>query len=96
VSFINNGFPAVRFMETFECSPSPVDNTCGILPLPCPPPAQIPNFDSSQHASPDGSLLAGSSVFGGSLLKNSTWRPCPSPFLWQRIPSCHSRNKCSD
>jgi hypothetical protein len=40
-SFINNGFPAVRFMETFECSPSPVDNSCG-GPLPCPPPAQIP------------------------------------------------------
>ena len=44
VSFINNGFPAVRFMETFECSPSPVDNSCGITPLPCPPPAQIPPF----------------------------------------------------
>jgi hypothetical protein len=44
VSFINNGIPAVRFMETFECSPSPVDNSCGILPLPCPPPAQIPAF----------------------------------------------------
>lgn len=44
LSFINNGFPAVRFMETFECSPSPVDNSCGILPLPCPPPAQIPAF----------------------------------------------------
>src|SRR6516162_175174 len=42
VSFINNGFPAVRFMETFECSPSPVDNSCGITPLPCPPPSQIP------------------------------------------------------
>jgi hypothetical protein len=41
VSFINNGFPAVRFMETFECSPSPVDNSCG-GPLPCPPPANIP------------------------------------------------------
>src|SRR3984957_18384476 len=44
VSFINNGYPAVRFMETFECSPSPVDNSCGILPRPCPPPAQIPAF----------------------------------------------------
>jgi hypothetical protein len=44
VSFINNGFPAVRFMETFECSPSPVDNSCGVTPLPCPPPAQIPAF----------------------------------------------------
>src|SRR5215471_5493728 len=41
VSFINNGIPAVRFMETFECSPSPVDNSCG-GPLPCPAPAQIP------------------------------------------------------
>jgi hypothetical protein len=30
-------------METFECSPSPVDNSCG-GPLPCPPPAQIPAF----------------------------------------------------
>ena len=43
VSFINNGFPAVRFMETFECSPSPVDNSCG-GPFPCPPPANIPDF----------------------------------------------------
>src|SRR4029077_13757710 len=40
-SFINNGFPAVRMMETFECSPSPVDNSCG-LPLPCPAPSNIP------------------------------------------------------
>src|SRR5207302_5250190 len=32
---------AVRFMETHECSPSPVDNSCG-GPFPCPPPAQIP------------------------------------------------------
>ncbi|HKD16825.1 MAG TPA: M28 family metallopeptidase [Thermoanaerobaculia bacterium] len=40
-AFINNAFPAVRFMETFECSPSPVDNSCG-APLPCPPPANIP------------------------------------------------------
>jgi len=44
VSFINNGFPAVRLMETFECSPSPVDNSCGATKLPCPPPAQIPAF----------------------------------------------------
>src|SRR5215471_2355639 len=44
VSFINNGFPAVRFMETFECSPSPVDNSCGATKLPCPPPTQIPAF----------------------------------------------------
>jgi hypothetical protein len=43
VAFIDNGFPAVRMMETFECSPSPVDNSCG-GPLPCPPPAQIPAF----------------------------------------------------
>ena len=43
VSFINNGIPAVRLMERFECSPSPVDNSCG-GPLPCPPPAQIPAF----------------------------------------------------
>jgi len=43
VSFINNGIPAVRFMERFECSPSPVDNSCG-GPFPCPPPAHIPDF----------------------------------------------------
>ncbi len=43
VSFINNGIPAVRIMERFECSPSPVDNSCG-GPLPCPPPAQVPAF----------------------------------------------------
>lgn len=43
VSFINNGYPAVRIMERFECSPSPVDNSCG-GPLPCPPPAKIPAF----------------------------------------------------
>jgi hypothetical protein len=30
-------------METFECSPSPVDNSCG-GPLPCAPPANIPAF----------------------------------------------------
>ncbi len=40
-SFISQAHPAVRFMETFECSPSPVDNSCG-GPLPCPPPANIP------------------------------------------------------
>ena len=40
-SFINNGYPAVRIMETFECSPSPVDNSCG-GPFPCPPPANVP------------------------------------------------------
>ena len=43
VSFINNGIPAVRLMERFECSPSPVDNSCGGT-LPCPPPAQIPAY----------------------------------------------------
>jgi hypothetical protein len=42
-SFISNAYPAVRMMETHECSPSPVDNSCG-GPLPCPPPAQIPAF----------------------------------------------------
>jgi bacterial leucyl aminopeptidase len=40
-SFISQAFPAVRFMETFECSPSPPDNSCG-SPLPCLPPANIP------------------------------------------------------
>jgi Peptidase family M28 len=43
VSFLNNAYPAVRLMETFECSPSPVDNSCG-GPLPCPPPANVPAF----------------------------------------------------
>jgi hypothetical protein len=43
-SFISQAYPAVRFMETFECSPSPPDNSCGITPLPCPAPAQIPAF----------------------------------------------------
>jgi hypothetical protein len=42
-SFISHAYPAVRFMETHECSPSPVDNSCG-GPFPCPPPAQIPTF----------------------------------------------------
>lgn len=40
-SFVDHGFPAVRIMETFECSPSPVDNSCG-GPFPCPPPAHLP------------------------------------------------------
>jgi len=45
VSFINNGYPAIRLMERFECSPSPVNNTCPqTQPLPCPPPGQIPAF----------------------------------------------------
>jgi hypothetical protein len=43
VSFINVGYPAVRIMERFECSPSPVNNSCG-GPYPCPPPKQIPAF----------------------------------------------------
>ena len=43
-SFISNAYPAVRIMETHECSPSPVDNSCGAATLPCPPPAQIPAF----------------------------------------------------
>jgi hypothetical protein len=42
-SFISQAHPAVRFMETHECSPSPVDNSCG-GPFPCPPPEQIPAF----------------------------------------------------
>ena len=54
-SFINHGFAAVRFMETFECSPSPVDNSCG-GPLPCPPPANIPasckDFTTAHQHSP--------------------------------------------
>ena len=37
ISFNDQAYPAVRIMETFECSPSPVDNSCG-SPLPCPPP----------------------------------------------------------
>jgi len=55
-SFISNGYPAVRIMETFECSPSPVDNSCGAIP--CPPPANVPasckDFTTShQHAPGD-------------------------------------------
>ena len=44
VSFINNGFPAVRLMERFECSPSAVNNSCPAPFFPCPPPPQIPAF----------------------------------------------------
>ena len=50
ISFINNGDPAVRIMETHECSPSPPDNSCGLLPLPlngCPTPANIPEHCKS-------------------------------------------------
>jgi hypothetical protein len=65
ISFINNGYAAVRIMETRECSPSPPDNSCGILPLPCPTPADIPTecksfltaqqhtpFDLAEHVTP--------------------------------------------
>ena len=47
ISFINQGYPAVRIMETKECSPSPPDNSCGLLPLPCPTPANIPDHCKS-------------------------------------------------
>jgi hypothetical protein len=57
-SFINLGVPGVRFMETFECSPSPIDNGCG-GPLPCPPPATVRernakclDFNTSHQHSP--------------------------------------------
>jgi hypothetical protein len=43
-SFIDNGYPAVRMMERFECSPSPVNNSCPAPFFPCPPPPQIPAF----------------------------------------------------
>jgi hypothetical protein len=43
ISFINQGDPAVRIMETVECSPSPPDNSCGLTMLPCPTPANIPD-----------------------------------------------------
>ena len=55
-SFIDNKFAAVRFMETAECSPSPVDNSCGAATLPCPPPPSIPasckDFNTSHQHSP--------------------------------------------
>jgi hypothetical protein len=55
-SFLNQAFPAVRFMETVECSPSPVDNSCGSATLPCPPPPTTPasclNFNTSHQHSP--------------------------------------------
>jgi hypothetical protein len=61
-SFISQAHPAVRIMETHECSPSPVDNSCG-GPFPCPPPAQIPAFckDTSfitTHQHSPGDLVA--------------------------------------
>lgn len=56
ISFINQGFAAVRIMETKECSPSPPDNSCGLLPLPCPTPANIPanckSFLTAQQHTP--------------------------------------------
>jgi Zn-dependent M28 family amino/carboxypeptidase len=65
ISFINQGYAAVRIMETKECSPSPPDNSCGLLPLPCPTPANIPAncksfltaqqhtpFDLAEHVTP--------------------------------------------
>jgi hypothetical protein len=60
-SFIRQGFAAVRFMETFECSPSPVDNSCfapGTTPTTsCPPPAFLPaecrGFSTSHQHSPN-------------------------------------------
>ncbi len=65
ISFIDQGYAAVRIMETKECSPSPPDNSCGVLPLPCPTPANIPNacksfltahqhtpFDLAEHVTP--------------------------------------------
>jgi hypothetical protein len=39
-SFTNNAIPAVRFMETVECSPSPIDNSCS-GPFPCPSPLSL-------------------------------------------------------
>jgi hypothetical protein len=57
-SFINQGFPGVRLMETNECSPSPPDNSCG-GPLPCPAPANLPaacadpNFITTHQHSPN-------------------------------------------
>jgi Peptidase family M28 len=56
-SFIALGVPAVRFMETIECSPSPADNSCA-GERPCPPVAGIPancaNFPTShQHTGRD-------------------------------------------
>ena len=57
-SFISQAYPAVRFMETFECSPSPVDNSC-VGPLPCPAPANVPatckdtSFKTTHQHSPN-------------------------------------------
>jgi hypothetical protein len=49
-SFLNKAFPAVRFMETVECSPSPVDNSGNP-----PPQASQPScldFNTSHQHSP--------------------------------------------
>jgi hypothetical protein len=55
-SFINNGVPAVRFIESHECSSSPVDNSCPATgdPLvagrPCPSPyAALPRSVPRHH-----------------------------------------------
>ncbi|HYX90968.1 MAG TPA: M28 family peptidase [Myxococcaceae bacterium] len=54
-SFIDLGIPAVRFMETIECSPSPPDNSC-VGTRPCPARAGIPancaDFNVSHQHSP--------------------------------------------
>ena len=39
-SFTENAIAAVRFMETVECSPSPIDNSCS-GPFPCPSPLSL-------------------------------------------------------
>jgi Zn-dependent M28 family amino/carboxypeptidase len=88
VSFINNGFPAVRFMETFECSPSPVDNSCGKTPLPCPPPAQIPDFCKTRRSSPRTSihLMTWSSSSRPTTQRESpeSWPPWPPAWHGRR------------
>jgi hypothetical protein len=48
-SFIDNGYPAVRMMERFECSPSAVNNSCPAPFFPCPSPPQIPAFCKDQN-----------------------------------------------
>jgi hypothetical protein len=50
-SFIRHGYPAVRFMETIECSPSPPDNS---TPFPPPSlPANCLSFTTSHQHSPN-------------------------------------------
>jgi len=59
-SFINNGVPAVRFIESHECSSSPVDNSCPAVDptdpgklrsgRPCPSPfAALPRTDERHN-----------------------------------------------